>query len=332
MTRFNMIDLSQLPAPQIVEELSFEAIFEQAKADLIALDQASDTPLGLEAVLALESEPLTKLLQAYAYRELNVRQRINEAVLAGMLAFAEGSDLDQLAANMSVARKTLEAGDEGAVPPVLPVMETDGSLRRRTQLAPEAMTSAGSAGSYQFNALSAGETPTDIEVISPEPGKITITYDFDPESLASLIKQASVISPEPGQVIVTVLGHDGDGVVSDDVLNQVSAHLNDQYVRPLTDRVIVQAANILTYTVSATLHIYDGPDEEVVYKAAITQFWAFVGERHNLGEQVTTSGIDAALHVAGVQKVTLDSWTDITATEEQAPLCEELILTVEVAS
>ncbi len=43
--------------------------------------------------LELESEPATKLLQENAYRELLLRQRINEAAQAVMVAYAMGGDL-----------------------------------------------------------------------------------------------------------------------------------------------------------------------------------------------------------------------------------------------
>lgn len=329
MSRFNFIDLSKLPAPKIVDEPSFEEIFEQAKSELIALDNAAEEPLNVGAILVLESEPLTKLLQAYAYRELTMRQRINEAVKAGMLAFARTSDLDQLAANMSVERKTLDAGDADAVPPILATFESDDNLRFRTQLAPEAMTAAGSSGSYIFNAMSAGEKPSNVNVTSPDPGTITVTYTFDPDGFASKVKSASVISPNPGQVTVTVLGHDGDGVPDAITLDSVTNHLTHQFTRPLTDQVTIQAASILNYSVTATLYLYEGPDGEVIRQEAEAKFWAFVAERHNLGEQVTQSGIDAALHQTGVQKVVLDGWADITATMEQAAYCTVLNLSVE---
>ncbi|MBY0445833.1 MAG: baseplate assembly protein, partial [Burkholderiales bacterium] len=65
------VDLSRLPPPNLIEALDFETIFKERKAALIALypDAA--------AVLTLESEPLTKLLQENAYRELIQRQKIN---------------------------------------------------------------------------------------------------------------------------------------------------------------------------------------------------------------------------------------------------------------
>lgn len=80
----SMIDLSTVTAPQVVEALDFEAIFAQLKDELLAR-----LP-GVADVLELESEPLTKLLQVAAYREVLLRQRVNEAARSIMLAYAGG--------------------------------------------------------------------------------------------------------------------------------------------------------------------------------------------------------------------------------------------------
>ena len=54
------IDLSQLPAPTIIEALSFETILSQLKADLLQRYPAFDADLL--------SEPAIKLLEVAAYR------------------------------------------------------------------------------------------------------------------------------------------------------------------------------------------------------------------------------------------------------------------------
>lgn len=328
MSRFSYIDLSSLPAPTLVDPPEFEALLQDNKDLLISLDNASENPLNVSALLELESEPLAKYLQLVAYREMNLIQRTNEAVKARLLAFAMNADLDQVAANMSVRRKLLDPGDPDAVPPVDPVYENDESLRLRTQLAPEAMTTAGSDGSYKFNALSAGDTPSDVSVESPEPGIITVTYTFDPDSFGAKVKDATAFSPTPGQVTVTVLGHSGDGSVDAETLQAVEDHLTGKYVRPLTDLPTIQGAQILPYQVDATLYLFDGPDSAIVKAEATDYFWKYASSRHVLGGAVTRSGIDAALQRTGVNKVELQGWTDIESTEEQAPFCTGFNLTV----
>ncbi|MEG1798701.1 MAG: baseplate J/gp47 family protein [Synergistaceae bacterium] len=92
-----MIDLSKLPAPNIIEELNYETILAAMRADL------EDRLPGWTAAV-LESDPANKILEVAAYRELLLRQRINEAIKACMIAFASGSDLEHLSAFFAVAR------------------------------------------------------------------------------------------------------------------------------------------------------------------------------------------------------------------------------------
>lgn len=73
-----IIDLNQLPAPDVVEELDFETILAERKATLISL-YPEDQQEAVARTLTLESEPLVKLLEENAYRELIWRQRVNEA-------------------------------------------------------------------------------------------------------------------------------------------------------------------------------------------------------------------------------------------------------------
>ncbi len=72
-----VIDLSQLPAPQIVDVPDFETLLAERKAEFVAL-HPKDEQEAVIRTLELESEPVTKLLQENAYRELLLRQRINE--------------------------------------------------------------------------------------------------------------------------------------------------------------------------------------------------------------------------------------------------------------
>jgi hypothetical protein len=84
------MNLSDLKTPEIIEELSFEEILLRMKETLVAIDSEYTAYLG--------SDPLMKLMEVAAYRELLLRQRINQAAKANLLAFATGSDLDNLAA------------------------------------------------------------------------------------------------------------------------------------------------------------------------------------------------------------------------------------------
>lgn len=268
---YTAIDLSQLPAPDVVEQLDYEVILAEMVADLQGRDP-SFTAL-------VESDPVYKILEVAAYRELLIRQRVNDSARSVMLAYAVGADLENLGALFGVARLLLDEGDPDAVPPVDPVYEADREYRRRIQLALEGFSTAGPEGAYVFHALSA-----DADVLD-----------------------ASATSPTPGDVLVTVLSRSAGGVPGTEVLDAVDAALSSDHVRPLTDRVTVQAASIVNYSISATLFFYAGPDRQVVMAQAQQAVEGYVEEHHRLGVDITLSGIYAALHQPGVQRVELAS-------------------------
>ena len=117
-----IIDLNQLPAPDVVEELDFETILAERKATLISL-YPEDQQEAVARTLTLESEPLVKLLEENAYRELIWRQRVNEAARAVMLACAAGNDLDVIGANYNTTRLIITPADDSTIPPTPAVMD-----------------------------------------------------------------------------------------------------------------------------------------------------------------------------------------------------------------
>jgi phage-related baseplate assembly protein len=277
------VDLSRLPAPDVVEVLEYETILAAMLAELLVLDPTLDA-LG-------ESDPATKVLQVAAYRELGLRQRVNEAARAVMVAYAAGADLDQLAAVFGVTRLELLPADEQAATPV--VLESDEDLRRRVLLAPDSYSVAGPRSAYVFHALSA-----------------------NPEVL-----DASATSPAPGEVVVSVLSRNGDGTPAPEVLAAVEVAVNGDTVRPLTDQVTVQAAALVPFDVSAQLTLYAGPDSQLILETAVAALEAFLASARRLARDVPRSALIAALHVAGVQRVALSAPAeDIVVTELQAPL------------
>ncbi len=290
-----VIDLSQLPAPDVVETLDFETILAARKATLVSL-YPEDEQEAVARALTLESEPLVKYLEENAYREVILRQRINEAAQAGMVAYAIKNDLDQLAANNNVERLVITAADDTQIPPVAAVMESDSDLRQRIPAAFEGMSVAGPSGAYEFHAMSADGRVAD----------------------------ASAISPAPAEVIVTVMSRDGDGSAPDELLKIVSDALNEDDVRPVGDRLTVLSAEIVNYAVEAVLYAYPGPATEPILAAAKVKLATYINEQRRLGRDIRRSALYAALHVQGVQRVELrQPMTDMVLNKTQAAYCTE---------
>lgn len=287
------ITLSQLPQPDVIELLDFETILAERKAYFVSLYPA-DQQASVEATLALESEPITKLLQENAYRELILRQRINDAAVANMLAWAKGSDLDNLVANWKVQRLTIQPGDPTATPPVPEIKEDDEALILRALMAWDGLCVAGPTGAYEYFALSAD-------------GKVA---------------DAKGSSPAPAEALVTILSTEGNGSADAALIAKVTQALSQEDRRPVADRLTVQSAGIINYTITAKLHIdSQGAEVDVILQAAREQLAAFINPRRRIGVEVPRSAIDAALHVQGVRKVDLIGWADIAPSPTQAAYC-----------
>jgi len=359
-----LIDLSALPTPDVIETLGYEAILSRMLGEArTALAEALP-----DWDPTLESDPLVILIQRWAYGDLVLRARINDAARAVLLATATGADLDHLAALVSTARLTVVPADPSADPPTGAVMETDAALRARVQLAWEGLSTAGPAGAYRYHTLAAD----------------------------GRVRDAAITSPTPGDVVVTVLGHDGDGtvtaretvtdleitldgdsvgldgtaitglVVSDadpgtdyrwdpetatltrvpggaipagatvtvsyeraGVLEIVEARLRDDDVRPLTDRVTVESATVVPYTVEAVLWMYDGPASGPVLAAAGDSVRQTADALHVLGHDIARSALIAALHRTGVQRVELiQPAADVVVGVTEVAFCTGLQVTM----
>lgn len=289
------VDLSLLPVPDVVEELDYETILAERIATLISL-YPEDQQEAVARTLALESEPIVKVLQENAYREVIWRQRVNEAARAGMLAYAIDSDLDNLGANFNVERLVVRPADDTTIPPTPAEMELDADFRLRIQQAFEGMSVAGSTGAYEFHGRSADGRVADISVISPSPACVTIS----------------------------VLSRENNGAASDELQSIVRNALNAEDVRPVADRVTVQSAQIIEYQIRATLFVYPGPENEPIRAAAEAKLKAYISAQHRLGRDIRLSAIYAALHVEGVQRVELAApVADIVLDKTQASFCTD---------
>ena len=295
-----LVDLSKLEAPKVLEDLNFETLLAERKAEFIALFPQEERPFW-QARLNLESEPITKLLQEVVYLQLLERSRINQAAQATMLAYATGTDLDVIAANFNVQRQVVQVENNSVTPKIPAVLEDDTSLRLRTQLAFEGLSVAGPRSAYIFHALSAHSEVADV----------------------------SVVSPEPAHVTVTILSRIGQGTASEQVLKAVREKLNDENIRPIGDRVTVQSAVIQHYEIRAKLHLYRGPEYEPIKAEALKKLTAYTEEKRRLGRDISLSGIYAALHLEGVQRVELLAPTaDIVLPNSKSAYCTNIQIDV----
>lgn len=289
------IDLSRLPVPDIIGELDYEAVL----AALIA-DYQTRFP---DFSATVESEPVIKLLEVAAYRETVLRAQFNARAKGAMIAYAAGTDLDNLAALYAVTRLELAPADPGTG--AAAQMESDEALRARILLAPDSFTVAGPASAYIFHALSA----------------------------SGAVLDASATSPEPGEVVVAILARPDEanpsGAASPELVALVGDVLSADTVRPLTDHVVVQSAEISPFAIDAALTLFAGPDANLIRDTAIASLDSWLAANRRLGRDVPRSALIAALHVAGVQRVNLIApAADIVIAPTGAAYAETISVTV----
>lgn len=288
------VDFSQLTPPNIIEVLDYEILLNERKEALIAKWETSDDQDSIRAILNRESEPLTKFLEENTYRELILRNRINQAALAVLLAFAQGDNLDAVAANFDVVRLVIvEATQNSAA-----VYESDDALRTRVQMKFDSLSTAGPENSYKYHCFSADGRVSDV----------------------------SVISPNPAYVTVSILQADSENnAASDELLEIVAAALSPEDVRPIGDRVTVQSAQIVNYTIDADIYVSKDPEGATLLEQATTNIQNYISYAKRIGRSVYLSAIYAQLHVSGVSRVVIHQPSeDIELTQEQASFCTSL--------
>jgi len=291
------VDFSQLAPPDMIETIDYEVILDQRKNDLIN-KYTGDEKAQITEVLNRESEPLTKFLEENAYRETVLRNRINTSARATLLAFATGNDLDQIGANFNVKRLIIIPADITKTPPIPAVYESDDAFRERIQLAFDTLSVAGPEAAYKKIARDSDGRVGDVTVVSPQPAYITLT-------VLQADSQTGSASPELIQIVKNAA--------------------NEEDKRPIGDRVTVQSAEIINYSIDAKLFIGKDPEAATLLQQAIKNVNDYATKQKRLGRSIRLSAIYAALHIDGVSRVELNSpTTDVVLTPYQASFCTNI--------
>lgn len=295
------VDFNSLPKPNFVDVLDYEDIFNERKEYFISLHPEDEQEL-VRKTLSRESEPVTKLLQENAYREMILRNQINEKALATQLAFAKSNDLDVWGANFDVKRLVITPADNSITPPAPAVYEEDEDFRYRIQKKLDALSTAGPESAYEFHTLSADSRVSDVKCSSPA----------------------------PAHALLTILQHDTSNNASTEELNKiVYDYVSAETKRPTGDRVLVQSAEIINYEIEAVLVTKNVPETEPVLSAAQANTISYTKEPKRVGKGVFFSDLYSILKVSGVERVELISpTTELHVTNFQAAFCTAIRLSV----
>lgn len=301
--------IANLPEPELIEALDFEAIFRDLVTDFRARHP--------DYTALLESDPAMKLLEVFAYREMILRQRVNDAFKATLLAFAQGGDLDNLAAFYGVNRQD---------------PETDEQLRDRTIERIKGSSTAGGAAWYRFQALTSDNRIADALVTSPAPGQVRIAVlslegeqikaatGSELDTIAAVYGLTRTTAPVESdadfrtRIYQFALGNRGDGAASNQLLSVVNTKMQSDTVRVVTDTVSVLSATIALVNVVANIYLL--PDQPVAILNGLEQkIRTAFRAQSGLGWDLTPSWLISQLHIPGVQRVELSSPTGVVVAD-----------------
>ena len=298
------VDFSQLPEPNLIQELDYESIFNERKEKFIALYPATEQNQW-RTILNRESDPVVKVLQENAYLELLYRNKCNADARSLLLAYAEGSDLDHLAlTEYGLIRLIVTPADNSVVPPSPAIYESDERLRERCILSFDGMNTAGSANAYRYFTLSADGRVDGVKVKSDE---------ATPCFLDIVITQVDSQNGEATQELIDI----------------VQAALDPDTVRPVGDRPTVKSSLATNYQIEAVLYVGKNAEDALLLEAANIRLDKYIKNAQKNGESIYLSAIYAALHVDGIERVQIISPTaDLVMDNYHHPYCTTKSITV----
>ncbi|MED3732561.1 MULTISPECIES: baseplate J/gp47 family protein [Geobacillus] len=154
--------------------------------------------------------------------------------------------------------------------------EDDDSYAERIQKSPERYSTAGPEGAYIFYAQTADQRIVDV----------------------------AIESPADGVVEIIVLLQDGE-IPDQTVLDRVLEICNDKTVRPLTDRVVARAPDVVTYDIALTYYVPRSKanvitDIQAQVQKAVDEY--IVWQKSKLGRWVDPSELIARVKAAGASR------------------------------
>lgn len=178
--------------------------------------------------------------------------------------------------------------------------ETDTQLRERTVQAPESFSVAGPVGAYRYHALAAHPGVIDVAVESDLPGKVNVY------PLAT------------------------GGTPSEEILTAVREAVSHEKKRPLTDVVSVIAPAAKTFSIAATVTLYNAVpsvETKALIEERLQQY--ATEKRKKLGRDVVPNHIIALIQsIPGVYNATLVQTAVLTVLPREFADCTSITVTL----
>lgn len=292
MTVSRQIDLSSLPPPRVVEEVDVEAIASEVLADYILRYP--------QFTAALESDPVVKLIEQFAFREMLLRLKVNDTARSLLAPFASGSDLDSVVARQGIVRRVLKPATDTAPA----VMESDASLLRQYLLS-FSTASAGSSDSYKFAVNEAWPGVHDVAVLGQD------------------------VHGRRGDVEVVITAP-GGAVPSAEEMAAVRSSVRASKTRPEATGVSVLPAVRLEYHPVLTVYVPPGPDPGVIKLDAVKRVRAACDARTFIGSEIPAGYLLGAVYGNNIVRATDDAPVVIPPDPYTVPVAVDITVSIEV--
>jgi phage-related baseplate assembly protein len=286
-------DLAELAqaADAALGKLDFEAILLECKSALQAILQQHRGLSAIDVAALPESDPICKILELLAYREMLTRQRMREAMRACFLSTAIREDLLRLSALILSGREAAES-----------IVDGETALRGRVIDEFHHIHTAGSRNAYIELARQAADPQVldDVTVERRRRGVVGVTLLYTPDSAPAARAAAHAA---------------------------IAARLGDEAVRPIGQQLIVDDAHIVPYRVRATLGIRDRLGAAETLAAARDAVLRYIDARYGFGRTVYRTAVLSALQRPGVDYIVLDGLkenpgvTDVVVGDDEAAWC-----------
>jgi phage-related baseplate assembly protein len=252
----------------LLEDIDVEEIISERMIRFKQLWALHDPPSAAQYdVENLEFDPIKIQMEAGAFFELLIRDRVNQAARSVTLAYAIGTDLDAIASRYPGGVPRLEN-------------ESDDRYRRRIWLSPNTLSPHGTAEAYEYWALTALPELRDVTAIR------VVAHDYYPTILITCMLD-SVLNPRP----------------SDEQLVQVRLYIQELSRQGLTDVISVNPPKVREVKYRVSVWLYPGAVGDQILARIDLNLQKLVMDQYWLGHDHSLTAIHAACMMGGVHHV-----------------------------
>jgi phage-related baseplate assembly protein len=296
-SRFPVIQPALLRRPSVLETINTDQIIDDRMTRFKIRWSEEDPPNAAQYdVGPLEFDPIKILTENSAYFEALIRDRVNQAARAVMLAFSFGTNLDAIASRYP-----------GGVPRI--EGESDENYRRRIWLSPNILGPHGTTESYAFYALSAlgANVLRDAAAFTKRgTGIVTIPILVDKPTLALSEQQVMAIVQQQIKTglidPLKVSFETSPGpppIPSNDQILEVYKYITANTRKGLTDEIVIARPRVIQTRYDISLKTFPGYDLAGVMTNVAAGLMQLIEKQRWLGYDHTIMAIDGVLNNAG---------------------------------